>query len=201
MNAHVAALELKPSDKVLDLGCGNGRLYKLIEKFTHDYTGLDISDELIKIAKKFYPKLPFVVGDALATPFKDSEFDAIISVATLHHIPSKIKRNAALKEIFRITKPGGRVLLTVWYFWNKPRYVRGLIKVLPDIISGKSELDPGDFMMTWKNSSGKIITRRYFHAWTKREMKKSLEITGFTNIEFENNIDRNLVVIARKPEK
>jgi len=80
------------NDKVLDLGCANGRFYPLFEKKEADYYGIDLSSNLIKIAKDKYPQARFSVGTGLEILFEDNFFDKIYSIAVLHHIPyGKIK--------------------------------------------------------------------------------------------------------------
>ena len=164
---------------VLDLGCGNGRLYEFLTSKGASYTGLDLSSKLIEIAQEKYPKGKFMVGDLLKTPFKNEEFDFIYCIATLHHIPSNKLRQSAFSEIYRILKPNGHIFLTNWYFWNKPRYIKQIIG------SGfnNNKLPLGDFFMPWKRSDTTITTTRYFHAWTKREMKTQLRRAKFSEIK------------------
>lgn len=185
--------------KVLDLGCGNGRLYEFLTSKGVKYTGLDLSEKLIKIAKNKYPEGSFVSGNLLNTPFKDGEFDFIYCVATLHHIPSKELREKAIKEIYRILKPGGQIFFTNWYFWNKPNYIKQIF--------ADRKLPFGDFMMPWKKQDTSITTSRYFHAWSKFEMRLVLIKVGFKKIRiggFKGKIwllvGRNLLVTAQKPE-
>ena len=77
-----------PREKVLDLGCGNGRLLQIFKEIDIDYTGVDSAEKLIEIAKKLYPNAKFQVVDALHLPFPTNHFDKIYSIAVLHHIPS-----------------------------------------------------------------------------------------------------------------
>jgi ubiquinone/menaquinone biosynthesis C-methylase UbiE len=200
------SIPLKSGSKVLDLGCGNGRVHELLKDLKAEYYGLDISKELIEHAKKNVPNGHFVIGNLLEIPYHNNKFDLVISLATLHHIPSGVAREQAIKEIYRVTKPGGHILITSWYFWNKPRYVKGIIKATLDTLSNKSELDIGDFMMEWRDGNGKKLTSRYFHAWRKREITKTLRVAGFRDIKaglyFKSSkkIGNNLIAIARKPE-
>lgn len=193
-------MSLKKGSKVLDLGCGNGRLIKVLEKYDIEYVGLDISDELVKFAKKSFPKHKFIVSDLVTTPFKENEFDAVLSVATLHHIPGG-KRAKALEEANRVLKPGGKALISIWYFWNKPEFLKEIFAEFLKKLTGKSRLDFGDFYKDWGNGKSKV-TERYFHAWTKRELKKRLGKAGFKRIDFASyeqvEEKRNLIVIAKK---
>ena len=66
--------DLKEGEKILDLGCGNGRWYKIFKEKKVDYFGLDNSEKLIEIAKENFPEAKFFVGDALNLPFPDNFF-------------------------------------------------------------------------------------------------------------------------------
>jgi len=191
--------------RIADLGCGNGRIYEIIDK-NIDYYGLDISKSLIDIAKENHPEGRFVVGSVVSLPYKDNFFDVSLSVATLHHIPSREQRRIALTEMYRVTKPGGKVILTNWYFWNEPKYTKEIIKEGLRKILGQSDVDFGDFYMPWKTIHRNVMTSRYFHAWRKSEIKSELARAGFTNIKiltdsekrFDSKKDPNLMVVALK---
>lgn len=200
------SLHIGKGAKVLDLGCGNGRVYELLKDLGIKYYGLDISEELINHAKKSVPNGHFVVSDLLKTPYDGNEFDLVLSVATLHHIPSGIAREQALKEIHRILKPEGYVMITAWYFWNKPNYIQEILKSYVAILLGRSDLDFNDFFMIWKNGNGDKITRRYFHAWRKWELRHALKKAAFVDtkvslyLKKNKKIGNNLIAIAQKPK-
>ena len=90
--------------KILDLGCGNGRLFSMLKDKNVKYVGIDSSDELIKIAKDRYQgeNLKFLVVEALMLPFPDNSFNKIFSVAVLHHLPSDDIRLESLKQQQRV---------------------------------------------------------------------------------------------------
>jgi tRNA (uracil-5-)-methyltransferase TRM9 len=102
----------KEGEKVLDLGCGNGRFSHYLEKT--EYVGIDFSEGMIKEAKKRFPGKKFLVGNAFSLPFKENYFDKVYSIAVIHQIPSHKYRLQALSEIKRVLKKGGEVFLTVW---------------------------------------------------------------------------------------
>ena len=79
---------LSAGERVLDLGCGNGRYYEYFKEKGLDYHGLDNSEKLVEVARKRYKEADFQVGDALNLPFSDNFFDKVISIAVFHHIPS-----------------------------------------------------------------------------------------------------------------
>lgn len=103
--------DLKDNERVLDLGCGNGRFYEKLKNT--NYTGVDNSEKLIEIAKDKYPEADFKIASALDLPFKNEEFDKVYSFAVLHHIPQEY-HNKFLEEVKRILKKDGVLILTVW---------------------------------------------------------------------------------------
>lgn len=97
--------------KVLDIGCGTGRVEDLIKaaEINAQITAADISDEMLKIAKHRHPDVEFVQADINAMPFKDEEFDVVIAAFVIVHIKNLHK---AFKEIDRVLKPNGIFVLT-----------------------------------------------------------------------------------------
>ncbi|MDD4661839.1 MAG: class I SAM-dependent methyltransferase [Candidatus Pacebacteria bacterium] len=102
---------IKDGERVLDLGCGNGRFYEKLKKT--NYTGIDNSEKLISIAKNNYPDVDFKVASALEIPFKEKEFDKVYSLAVLHHLPQDY-HSRFLEEIKRVLKDDGILIITVW---------------------------------------------------------------------------------------
>lgn len=165
-----------PGEKILDLGCGDGRLLKIFKDKEIDYVGVDSSEKLIEIANRNYPKLKFQVADALNLPFPNNYFGKIFSIRVLHHFPSKEFRYQFLKEARRVLRPEGLLILTVWNVWGC-RDKRNLIKLIKGTflkIIGLSKLDFGDTLIPWGNK-----VSRYYHYFTKNELKKLIEKSGF----------------------
>jgi len=189
-------------DIVLDLGCGNGRSLEILKEKKIDYFGLDVSKKLIEIAKKKYPQNRFEVGDILKLPYPDNFFDKVLAIRILHHIPSKEFQLQALQEIKRILKPGGLLILTVWNAWGS-KYKINLLRMMKYAILriiGRSKLDFGDALIPWWRVSEKI--ERYFHFFTKNELKKLVKETGFRvekiwSSKFNGHSD--IYLIAKKP--
>ncbi len=197
---------IKDGDKVLDLGCGNGRLIELFQNKNVDYSGTDNSEKLIEIAKKKYPHGNFIVSSALSLPFPDNFFDKIYTLATFHHIPSRELRLQFLKEAKRVLRPGGLLILTVWNLWQRKTAWELLSKYTFQKLIGKSKLDFKDIFYPWKGSSGKRLIQRYFHLFTQNELKEITREAGF-NVK-KNGILRtsgrkesNICLIAEKLDK
>jgi len=188
-------------DRVLDLGCGNGRLSAIFSAQDIDYVGVDFSKNLIKIAKKLHPELRFQQADALALPFPDNYFDKVISIAVLHHIPSKELRLQFFREAKRVLKPNGLLIISVWNLWPRPVFSKLFFKYTFLKLIGKSGLDFKDVLYPWKNNKGKIIFLRHIHAFTKKELERLAKKANL-KIErswiFKKGKRSNIFLIAKK---
>jgi len=110
---------------VLDLGCGNGRLYDVFMNNPKiKYTGVDFSPKLIDLALERYKDIKsenaprFLVEDLTEFKIAPKSYDAIILFASYHHILNKKERIALLKKIKNGLKDDGIVIITVWNLWN-----------------------------------------------------------------------------------
>ncbi len=191
------AENIKKNDKVLDLGCGNGRYMDFIKKNEGQYYGVDNSEELIKIAKQKYPQENFQVGDALVLPFENNFFDKIYSIAVLHHIPSKDFRLEFLQEAKRVLMPNSFLILTVWKF---KRWQERLLLLKYNILRvlGKSKLEKNDLFLLWQNK-----IPRYYHFFSEAELKNLAKEAGFEIlksgiIQNEKCNRQNLYIVVKK---
>ncbi len=194
------AAPVKDSDRILDLGCGNGRLLEALKDKKIDYLGLDSSAALIELARQNYPNYKFLVGDILDLPdvlnkyWGDQEdraamikFDYVFCLAVLQHIPGRELRWQAFKLMKETLSARGKIIISVWNLWSpvwKSKHYRALIfkNYLLKII-GFHDLDFGDLVFPWKNIQGGIISERYYHAFTARELRNLALKAGFRNIK------------------
>jgi tRNA (uracil-5-)-methyltransferase TRM9 len=169
---------LNLEDSVLDIGCGNGRLLEVIKN--QNYLGVDNSEELISLAKQNYPDNNFRVADILDLKI-ENKYDLVISVAVLHHLPSEELRLKALAEMNKVAK--GKIYFSVWRMWNNQKYQPLLIKNIWLKITGRNKLEIGDLLFPWKNHQGDLISQRYYHAFTKGELRRLLSKAGLNNYQ------------------
>ena len=189
-------------DVILDLGCGNGRLFEVLGNIT-DYYGVDISQENIEIARQRYPEAKLSVIEPLSLPFRNDFFDKVFCLSVFHHIPSKRYRLQFLKEIKRVLKPGGFLILTVWNLFPKRKIHRLLLKYTILKLIGKSKLDFGDIFLSWKDSESKVVIDRYIHVFSMGELKRVFKRAGFdiqeSKIIQRSQRESNIFVLAKKP--
>jgi SAM-dependent methyltransferase len=102
--------------KVLEIGCGLGTDGAQFAKAGAEYTGIDLTDAAIELARKrfelFGLKGKFQVADAENLDFPDESFDVVYSHGVLHHTPDM---DAAVHEIHRVLKPGGRAIVMLYH--------------------------------------------------------------------------------------
>lgn len=102
-------MSLELGSLVADIGCGSGQY---LEAGGAGMVGCERSWNLAQaVASRGQETL---VCDALALPYRDESLDAALSVAVIHHLASTERRVQALRELSRVLRVGGRVLITVW---------------------------------------------------------------------------------------
>ena len=112
----MAALNLGPTDRVLELGCGVARIGLPLAPQVGFWQGVDISQNMVDVAKKRLEGHSNVAVSALqrpALPFEDASFDAVYCIAVFIHM-DKEDFFIYLREIARVLKPGGRVFFDHW---------------------------------------------------------------------------------------
>ncbi|XP_056416304.1 alkylated DNA repair protein alkB homolog 8 [Hyla sarda] len=118
-------MTLSAGSLVADVGCGNGK-YIGINKSLY-IIGCDRSKNLVDICGE--RKFEACVCDALSVPFRSGSFDACISIAVIHHFATEERRLAAIQELLRLLRSGGKALVYVWameqeYKKNKSKYLK-----------------------------------------------------------------------------
>jgi len=96
---------------ILDLGCGQGYLSNKLSLLGAVVSGIDISNELVSIAKTRYKNISFVVGDIeKKLPYQDHQFDVIVSNMVFMDVENPEK---TIEEIKRVSKPGTRIIVSI----------------------------------------------------------------------------------------
>jgi 2-polyprenyl-3-methyl-5-hydroxy-6-metoxy-1,4-benzoquinol methylase len=99
---------LKEKKKILDAGCGFGYFSVYAAKLGHEVVGIDFSEKNLSLARRFAAinkvKIKFIKSDVRCMPFKDKQFDVVISAGVIEHVP---ETGEAVKEHSRVLKNGG----------------------------------------------------------------------------------------------
>jgi len=162
--------------RILDLGCGNGRLFELFKNNKKiSYIGIDQSDNLINIARIKYPRANFLQQNILEYENSNEKFNLILLIAVLQHIPSYSLRLNFLKKIKKNLQPKGEIIISNWDLHKNKKYKKLIYKYAILKLLGINKMDFNDILFTGFNSS----SQRYYHAFTKKELYKLLNQVGF----------------------
>jgi SAM-dependent methyltransferase len=109
--AALDAAHVMPGTRLLDAGCGAGLLALLASLRGARVAALDASDALLAVARERLPAADVRQGDLEALPFADASFDAVTAVNSIFYAADMA---AAMRELSRVVRPGGRVVVTAW---------------------------------------------------------------------------------------
>jgi SAM-dependent methyltransferase len=217
---------ISKDSKVLDIGCGNGRLLRYLnDKQILKYKGIDFSKELLCQAQKQVNTLDvkfeteFCLGDMTKSlPLdKSKKFDFIFAIATICHLPNHKMRNGIFKQILNSLNSNGYFIMTNWNMWQfsfkkksiykwwlqKAKFSEKEFEKLFGF--SKKQLSKKDVITFWQNKYPV-----YYYAFTKREIGECLKKLGFLVIEnyYEKNgypsvwfKGNNIVTVVKKPNR
>jgi len=108
--AYLSHLDLEPTDRVLDVGCGTGESTRALLGGERSVHGIDLTGDQIRITrqKEDLDAAAFVVGDAMSLPYREDTFDVVASIGSIQHLPDV---ENALAEAHRVTVDGGRLFV------------------------------------------------------------------------------------------
>ncbi len=113
----LAGVEIRPADRVLDIGCGVGRVTRALAPRAAGVVALDVSPEMLKRARELNPGLDnvdWVQGDGVSLrPLEDASIDGCFSHVVFQHIADPEITLGYVREIGRVLKPGGWALVQV----------------------------------------------------------------------------------------
>lgn len=166
--------ELTPQSRVLDAGCGNGRHAVLAARLGHRVVGLDVSRRLLGYAQRSVAasESGWIEGAIERLPLRDDSVDAALGLAVLHHVRGRPARQATLRELVRVMRPQGRMLLSVWTR-QQPRFGPGREPRAPD--DGRP-VEPGDALVRWTQHG--LNVDRYLHLYAWQEWIRDLDSIG-----------------------
>lgn len=157
---------LQTYDKVLDIGCGNGKY--LSYRNDLDMYGCDQCSRLLEIAASKHPNAKLVQSDICSMPYESDVFDACICIAVFHHLENVEARKLFLNELDRVMRPGARCLITVW---AKEQLEKENTK-------NWVEIGENDYLVPW----GKELWR-YYHLFDREEITKLVSTFNAFSIE------------------
>ena len=175
--ATVAALALRPRDAVLDLAAGTAISTVQLRSCGATAIACDFSLGMLKSGKARGRDVPMVAGDALALPFADRSFDAATIAFGLRNVADV---DAALRELARVTKPGGRLVVCefsrpTWAPWRTV-YTEYLMRALPAVARRVSS-----------NPDAYVYLAESIRAWPDQAtLARRIEAAGWQRVQWRD---------------
>ncbi|WP_378735116.1 methyltransferase domain-containing protein [Nocardia brasiliensis] len=189
LNARLVALSgAAPGDQTVDIGCGPGDLARALAKRVGPegrVVGVDPAPEMIDYAtehSRAVPNCRFEVGAAQTLALPDAAFDVVTSTFAMHHIP-EAQRPAAVAQMFRILRPGGRLLLADTH--PTGRVLPAVVRVMARFAARRTH----DETAVHEDPLAAVDIRRY---------RDLLSTAGFTTVEFHPVAPATGVLLATK---
>lgn len=104
----VAFSHVRPGTSVMEVGAGTGNFLSLFREVAGSLLGVDLTHEMLRVAREVHEGLDLVVGDGYALPFASGSVGLVTSAQTLHHIHRPVR---VLREMRRVAAPTGRILV------------------------------------------------------------------------------------------
>lgn len=174
---------LPPGGHLLDLGCGNGELARVLADngFRGSYTGLDFSVPLLADARIQTGKLAacFMEADLSGPDWEKSlepgHFNVVTAFAALHHIPGANLRQSILFKIHALLEAGGEFILSNWQFLNSEK-LKNRIQAWETAGLSGLDMEAGDYLLDWRAGGTGL---RYVHHFSAEELGQAASATGF----------------------
>jgi demethylmenaquinone methyltransferase/2-methoxy-6-polyprenyl-1,4-benzoquinol methylase len=176
----VRAVNPQPGEKILDLAAGTGTSSVALSKTGASIVAGDFSEGMLEVGRAKHgknPQISFVHADAMKLPFKKDEFDAVTMSFGLRNVLDPKK---ALAELFRVTKPGGRIVIcefsTPTAGVTKSFYKTYLTKVMPAFAKLSST-----------NTEAYTYLAESIEAWPNQtELASWIRETGFEQVAYRS---------------
>jgi demethylmenaquinone methyltransferase/2-methoxy-6-polyprenyl-1,4-benzoquinol methylase len=144
--AVVRAVDARPGERVLDLAAGTGTSSEPFVRAGADVVPTDFSLGMLRVGKARRPDLALTAGDATRLPFADASFDVVTISFGLRNV---VDTAAALREMLRVTRPGGRLLVCEFsrpvFAPLRVVYLNYLMRALP-AVARKVSSDPESYV-------------------------------------------------------
>lgn len=179
--------------KILEFGCGSGRFLTHLTELKGmniHYIGVDLSKELLKFAKKQvsgkhmpkYISAELVHDDIVhyIQTLKQESFDFVVGIASFQHLPTIKERFFLIKNIYRILKYDGKLMMSNRSFSRRflKKFKIDILRSLRRFVRSFGKHQRNDLMIPRKN--GKTTAWRFYHIFTLSELQKLLSLSGFT---------------------
>jgi len=180
---------LHGDENILDLGCGNGEMARVLGKRNHRgvYLGVDFSLPLLRDAE--LQSEPFsasfmeidltFLSENVEKLIIKADWSIVTAFAVLHHIPSHQLRLDIVRSVYSLLQPNGLFIHSNWQFLNSEK-LKARIKPWDVVAISKSDIDANDYLLDWR-SGGEGL--RYVHHFDKSELQELADEARFQIID------------------
>jgi len=147
-----------------DIGCGNGRF--MLTRKDCEFEGCDRTQAMVDICQE--QGLKVKQGDVTNIPFPNDYFDGLVCIAVIHHLATEERRKQAIRELIRVVKPGGKILIEVW------SYEASIGSKFKFQTIEKEGFNEQDKFLSWSEPNKPETTNtplRYYHLFKEEEFK------------------------------
>ena len=173
----LAAVAPKSGQAVLDLAAGTGASSVVFKKPGVRVVAGDFSQGMLAVGRQRHPEIEFVFADATALPFEKNEFDAVTISFGLRNV---VDTSKALRELLRVTKPGGRLVICEF-----SQVVNPVLRGLYNFYLGR--VLPGFSRLAAKNQGAYGYLSESIMAWPNQEaLAQIIAEAGWQNVQVQN---------------
>ena len=167
--------------RLVDVGCGDGRVAQIVPQSVGAYVGVDFSVGLLGQQRGARTGLAvrMVAADISQVGWAarvGGQYDAAVCFSTLHHLPGRATRATALREMGQLLVPGARVVVSVWQPLGQARFA-GKTVAWESVGLTERDVEAGDVLLSWERG-GKGV--RYVHHFEVEELAGLLGDCGYT---------------------
>lgn len=177
--------KIPAGSRVLEIGCGDGKVGRRLAARGCVYVGLDVSNAMIERAKAFTEnwtlragefstsQILFFQADVL-TPSWDQiiagqTFDWLVAFAVLHHLPGYETRARLVRECAARLAENGRLVFSNWQFTRSER-LRARIRPWAELDLAEAQVEPNDYLLSWERKGRRGL--RYVHLLDEAEARR-----------------------------
>ena len=199
----IRLMEIRPGERVLDLGCGSGWATRLLARMVADgpegfgqVVGLDVSDEMVRLARSQsteFENTLYVWGSAEQIPWEENFFDKVLSVESFYYYADQ---DRALNELFRVMAPRGRLFILINLYKDNPYSLQWVhkLKVPVHVRSAEEYRD-----LLTKHAFENVETRQIPDDTPTPDNYKTTSFTSLDDMRAFKRIGA-LLIMASKPD-